>query len=95
MSQLEPPVVEDAVLDGNAVGGTLAAAFGAEMTGVPGACAHCGAVSLVAELRAYLRAPGIVLRCPICTEVVIRVAELPTGTVVDLRGAAWLRIDRT
>jgi hypothetical protein len=89
----DPAAIEDTVLDGNAVAGALAAAFGAEMTAVPGACATCGAIAVVAELRAYVRAPGIVLRCPICTEAVIRLAELPSGVVVDLRGAAWLRLE--
>ena len=86
------PFVDDAVLDGNAVGGALAAAFGSEMTAVPGACATCGTVSVVAELRAYVRAPGVVLRCPACSGAVIRMAETPAGTIVDVRGAAWLRL---
>ena len=34
------------------------AAFGSDITAVPGRCAHCGAVSVVAQLRAYVRAPG-------------------------------------
>ena len=66
---------EDAVLDGNAVAGVLAAAFGVEMTDVPGECAHCATVSVLATLRAYSRAPGIVLRCPVCSGVVIRIVE--------------------
>jgi hypothetical protein len=87
----DPAPIADDVLDGNAVAGALAAAFGSDMTAVPGACAHCGNVAVVAELRAYVRAPGIVLRCPICTEVVVRAAHTRGGTNVDLRGAAWLR----
>ena len=86
--------VEDAVLDGNAVAGLLAMAFGTDMTEVPGACAHCGTVSVIATLRAYTRAPGIVLRCPVCSEVVLRFVETPTAMMVDARGAAWLRMDR-
>ena len=81
----------DAVLDGNAVAGVLAAAFGSEMTEVPGRCAQCATVSLVAELRAYVRAPGTVLRCPACGGVVIRIVETPHGLHVDVRGASFLR----
>lgn len=84
----------DAVLDGNAAAGALAAALGVEMTAVPGECAHCGTVSVVAALRAYTRAPGIVLRCPTCGGVVLRIVETPTATLVDARGAAWLRFER-
>jgi len=86
--------VADDVLDGNAVAGTLAAAFGADMTAVPGRCAQCGAVNVVAELRAYVRAPGAVLRCPACDGVIIRVVETAEATYVDARGAAYLRFER-
>jgi uncharacterized protein DUF6510 len=92
-TQATDPVAE-AVLDGNAVAGVLAAAFGTEMTAVPGACGHCGAVNVVAALRAYTRAPGMVLRCPVCGGVVLRVVETPTATLVDASGAAWLRFER-
>ena len=86
--------VDDQVLDGNAVAGILAVAFGAEMTAVPGECAHCGTINVVAAMRAYVRAPGTVLRCPACDGVVLRIVETPTGTLVDVRGVAWLRFER-
>ena len=84
----------DEVLDGNAAAGLLAAAFGADMTIVPGKCTHCGAVHVVAELRAYVRAPGTVLRCPNCDGIVLRIVETDEATYVDARGAAYLRIER-
>jgi len=87
------PVAEQ-VLDGNALAGTLTAAFGSDMTMVPGRCAHCGTVSLVAELRAYVRAPGAVLRCPTCDGVVLRIVETVEATYVDARGAAHFRFVR-
>jgi len=87
------PVAEQ-VLDGNALAGTLAAAFAGDMTAVPGRCGHCGAVHVVAELRAYVRAPGAVLRCPTCDGVVLRIVETDDATYVDARGAAYLRFDR-
>ena len=88
------PAFEDDVLDGNAVAGLLAEAFGEEMTDVPGECAHCGTVNVVAELRAYTRAPGTVLRCPACAGVVLRVVRTPSATLVDARGAAYLMFER-
>ena len=93
-SEEQPMGVDESVLDGNAVAGLLAATFGTEMTEVPGRCAHCHDVHLVAQLRAYIRAPGVVLRCPSCEGVVIRVVETPTATLVDVSGLAWLRIER-
>ena len=59
-------------LDGNAIGGLLLEVFGAELTAATGTCAHCGAVAQVAELVVYLEAPGTVVRCRGCGEVVLR-----------------------
>ena len=86
--------IDDAVLDGNAVAGLLAATMGGEMTHVPGECAHCGTVNRVGAMRAYVRAPGTVLRCPACEGVVLRIVQTPTATLVDARGIAWLRFER-
>lgn len=84
----------DLTVDGSGVGGLLAEVFGAEMTAAPGQCAHCHTVSVVGTMRAYMRGPGVVLRCPACAGVVLRVARTPRGTMVDARGAAYLLIDR-
>ncbi len=81
-------------LDGNAAAGPLAAVFGGEMTVVPGKCAHCGAVRVIGELRAYVRAPGTVLRCPVCDGIILRIVETNEATYVDARGAAYLRFER-
>jgi hypothetical protein len=91
----EAHALEAHVLDGNAVGGVLEAAFGVDMTSVPGSCAHCGAIRVIAALHAYTRGPGVVLRCPVCAGVVLRVVQLPTATLIDASGAAWLRLDRS
>ena len=89
----DDPAVERE-LDGNALAGTFEMLFGADMTAVPGRCAHCGTVSMVGALRAYTHAPGAVLRCPACDEVVLRVADTADATYVDIRGVAYLRFDR-
>ena len=87
----EDPAI-DLVVDGSAVGGMLADLFGADVTGMPGQCASCHTVSLIASMRVYMRGPGIVVRCPACTEVVLRVARTPSGTMIDMRGAAYVRV---
>ncbi|HEY4228497.1 MAG TPA: DUF6510 family protein [Candidatus Limnocylindrales bacterium] len=81
-------------VDGSGVGGLLASVFGGEMTAAPGQCAHCHTVSIVGTMRAYTRGPGIVLRCPACAEVVLRIVETPTATIVDVSGVSSLRIER-
>ena len=81
-------------LDGNAVGGLLAGLFGGEMTATPGRCAHCGTVNEVGAMHVYMRGPGVGLRCPACGGVVLRVVETTTATLVDARGAAFMRFER-
>ena len=87
----DDPAVELTV-DANAIGGMLAAVFGADVTGSPGQCAHCHTVSVVGTMRVYMRGPGVVVRCPACAEVVLRMAKTPTGTYLDVSGASYVRI---
>jgi hypothetical protein len=87
------PITDDEALDGNAAGGVLAAAFGADLTDAAGRCANCGTMSHVASLRLYLGGPGRVLRCPACSEVVIRILERADRVVVDLAGITILRFE--
>ena len=89
----DDPMVE-LTLDANAIGGMLATVFGVDVTGSPGQCAHCHTVSLVGTMRVYMRGPGVVVRCPACAQVVMRMVETPTGTFLDLSGARYVRIRR-
>ncbi|MFI5254393.1 MAG: DUF6510 family protein [Candidatus Limnocylindrales bacterium] len=82
------------MVDGNAAAGLLAALFADDVTAVPGKCADCGALNAIGALRAYVRAPGTVLRCPACNGVVLRVVETTEAIYVDARGAAYLRFER-
>jgi hypothetical protein len=84
------PAVELTV-DANAVGGLLLAVFGRDVTAMDEQCAHCGTVSVVGTMRVYMRGPGVVIRCPACTDVVIRIVATPTGLRVDAAGATHLR----
>jgi hypothetical protein len=84
----------DQELDANALAGTLEMLFGTDMTAVPGRCAHCGTTHMVGAMRAYMRAPGAVLRCPTCDGVVLRVVQTTEATYVDVQGAAYLRFAR-
>ena len=74
-------------LDGNVAAGPLATVLAFEVTTARCTCATCGVTALFAELHAYTDAPGTVVRCPSCQAVVVRVAETPGHTWVDLRGA--------
>ena len=83
----------DLTVDANAIAGLLAAVFGREVTEMEERCVHCGTVSVVGTLRVYMRGPGIVVRCPACAEVVLRIVETPGGVRVDLSGATHLRLE--
>lgn len=72
-------------LDGNAIAGPLFAHFGLEMTTATGTCAHCGTETRIAELQVYARAPGVVVRCRGCGNVVIVIAEISGVSRVDCR----------
>jgi hypothetical protein len=77
-------------LDGNAIGGLLFEVFGAEMTTATASCAHCGAVSQLAEVVVYARAPGAVARCRSCSSLLLVVVDVRGTKCVDLRGLARL-----
>jgi Family of unknown function (DUF6510) len=72
-------------LDGNAIAGVLADAFGAEMTAAPHRCQSCGAVNAVAAHRLY-RGAGLVLRCPACADVALRIGVRDDALVFEWRG---------
>ena len=72
-------------LDGNAIGGLLSDVFGRDATDVSGRCRECGAENVVAALRVY-RAAGVVVRCPTCDAVLMRVVAARDELWVDLGG---------
>jgi hypothetical protein len=84
----------DLTVDANAVGGLLATVFGIDVTGSPGQCATCHTVSVMGTMRVYMRGPGVVIRCPACAQVVLRIVETPTATYLDVSGASYVRIAR-
>jgi hypothetical protein len=91
-SQYDPS--EDLMLDGNAAAGLLQDIFGTEMTASPTECAHCGRAGPIGALYAFGQWPRIVLRCPACENVVLRVVDTHDAFYVDARGAAYLRLGR-
>jgi len=78
-------------LDGNAIAGLLVEIFGTEMTGVVRGCQSCGARNAVGAHRAY-RGAGVVLRCPVCSDLALRIAVLPDRHVVQLVGSWTLEL---
>ena len=91
----QPDVNREMMLDGNAVAGILHEIFAAEMTVTPTQCAGCGREGELGTLLAFTQAPGIVLRCPACESVMLRIVQTPDAIYLDLRGTSYLRLQRT
>jgi uncharacterized protein DUF6510 len=77
-------------LDGNAIGGLLLEIFSAEMTTAIGTCVTCGSTGPVAETVVYLEAPGTVVRCRICTAVLMVITRRSGVNCVGMPGLAAL-----
>lgn len=82
------------MLDGNAAAGILQEVFVLEMTASPTECANCGAEGAIGALLAFTEAPGVVLRCPVCEQVVMRIVKTPDAIYLDARGAVYLCLRR-
>ena len=93
--QHEIDTMTELKLDGNAAAGMMLEIFGVEMTAAPTECAHCGNEAEMGALMAFNQAPGMVLRCTVCEQVVVRMVETPDAMYLDARGAMYLRIART
>jgi hypothetical protein len=79
-------------LDGNAAGGMLQAIFPFEMTSVETTCEGCGAQNVMGALAVYAHGMGIIVRCPSCESVLIRVTEIKGRYWLDMRGLRVLQI---
>ncbi|HXQ69166.1 MAG TPA: DUF6510 family protein [Pyrinomonadaceae bacterium] len=80
-------------LDGNAAAGELSKIFVMDMTTAEGCCMHCGATKHFAEAHLYVKCPGIVARCAVCDEVLLRLVSIGERAFLDLRGMTYLRLD--
>jgi len=94
MDQAETDMNRELMLDGNAVAGLLEEIFALEMTASPTECANCGNVGEIGTLLAFTQAPGAVLRCSVCENVMLRIVETPEAIFLDARGAVYLRLER-
>ena len=80
----------DLKLDGNAIGGLLREIFTMEMTAAETTCAGCGKVHAVGRVEVYLNAPGAVVRCPACSQVLMRIVHGKGRYWIDLSGTRCL-----
>ena len=74
-------------LDGNAAAGILSEVFVPEITTAHATCANCGTIRALGALLVYAHGMGMVMRCPHCVAVVMRVARTRTQLWLDPTGA--------
>jgi hypothetical protein len=55
-------------------------------------CNSCGTSSVLGEAVVYADAPGTVVRCPTCHEIMLRVARAEGRAWLDLRGVRSLQL---
>ncbi len=83
---------EEMRLDGNAAGGALREVYTRDVTGALATCARCRSVGAVGTLLEYGHGMGVVLRCPQCDALMLRVVRTPGQVMVDASGIALLVI---
>jgi hypothetical protein len=83
--------MDELVLDGNAAAGVLHAIYGAEMTTASGTCDGCGVAGPIGAVRVY-RTAGLVLRCPACDRVLMKIVTAGERVWIDSRGLRTLEL---
>ena len=78
--------------DGNALAGPLQDVLRIEVTTAVGRCSGCGRTAPMAEVRVFDHAPGVVARCPVCDQVLLRLVRGPGHTWLDGRGLTFLQV---
>jgi Zn finger protein HypA/HybF involved in hydrogenase expression len=75
----------DVHTDGNGVAGLLSEVLAVEVTQVQRRCQSCGAENPLGAHRAYEGA-GVVLRCPACADVAVRIGVRDDRLMMEWRG---------
>jgi phage FluMu protein Com len=79
-------------LDGNALAGAFQDIFVQEVTVAHVQCAHCGKVEPVGAEHVYMNAPGAVVRCRHCENVLMVLVDSPAGYRLSFKGCAWISL---
>lgn len=79
-------------LDAQSAAGELATLFAVDLTTATALCAGCGHTGPFAQLHLYGGAMGTVIRCPGCTDVLMRRVATPHGTWLEMQGLRWVKV---
>ena len=81
-------------VDGNAIAGILSEIFVPDLTAARAKCAGCGVTQAIGTLIVYAHGMGMVVRCPGCDRVMLRLARTPTHVWLDSTGSMSIVISR-
>ncbi len=84
--------VEEMRLDGNAAAGALREIFAHDMTTALVTCTGCGRASPMGDLMNYGGPMGVILRCPRCDTVMLRIVSTPGRLYMDASGTSVMLI---
>lgn len=84
--------MDELMVDGNALAGPLRELFVHEMTETRISCRGCGKVEPIGAQHAYVQAPGFVLRCCHCQEVLLVMTRGVGRYVLAFPGSGWLDV---
>jgi hypothetical protein len=82
--------MDDVMVDGNALAGELSEVFFQDVTVARVSCGGCGAVEQLGADHAYIQAPGMVLRCCHCDNVLLVMVRVGDRRRVSLAGSRWI-----
>ena len=82
-------------LDGNAAAGELSKILAVDVTAAVGQCAHCGATRRFAEAHVYMQGPGVVARCAVCEQILLRFVTVRQRVFLDVRGMTYFSFKAT
>jgi hypothetical protein len=80
-------------VDGNAAAGELSKIFAVDVTVAEGQCAHCGTTKRFAEAHVYMQCPGVVARCAVCEQILLRLVTVRDRALLDLSGMTYFSLD--
>jgi ribosomal protein S27E len=78
--------------DGNALDGHVHDLFRVDLSTATARCSECGRTAPMAEARVFDHAPGVVARCPVCNQVLLRLVRGPGRAWLDMRGLIYLQL---
>jgi hypothetical protein len=79
-------------VDGNAAAGVLSELFTPDLTSARARCAGCNATQAIGALLVYAHGMGMVVRCPSCESVIMRVVKTPTHLWFEATGATSIAV---